>query len=44
MQCKQCEINKKDEKLELSIMRKFGIELSVFVSTFQYGRLTNPNW
>ena len=44
MQCKQCGIARKDEKLVLSILRKLGPKLSVFVSTFHSGRLNTPNW
>ena len=43
MQCKQCGIDKKDEQLALSILRKLGPEFSVFVSTFHSGRVGTPN-
>ena len=44
MKCKQCEIEKKDEQLVLSILRKLASDFLVFVSTFHFGRLTTPNW
>ena len=44
MQCKQCGIEKKDEKLVLSILSNLGPAFSFFVSTFHFVRLTTPNW
>ena len=44
MQCNNCGIEKKDEQLVLSILSKLGSEFSVFISTFHFGRLENPNW
>ena len=43
MQCKQCEIDKKDDELVLSIMSKLGLELLVFIPTFYSERLENTN-
>ena len=44
IQCKQCRIKLKDEKLVLSILSKLGSEYFVFVSTFRFGRDSIPNW
>ena len=37
-------MERKDEKLVLSILNKLGSEYSVFVSTFNFGRASIPNW
>ena len=44
MQCKQYGIDKKDDKLVLSILSKLGLECLVFVSNLHFGILTMPNW
>ena len=44
LQLKQYGIEKKEEKLILSIISKLGPEYLVFVSTFIYGKLTIRNW
>ena len=44
MKCKKCGIEKKDEKLVLSILSKLGLEFSFFVSNFYSRRITTPNW
>ena len=41
---KQCGIEKKEDKLILSILSKLGPEFSVFVSTFHSDKLTLRNW
>ena len=41
---KQCEVEKEDDQLILSILSKLGADYSVFISTFHTGKLTNPNW
>ena len=43
LQCKKCGIERKDEKLVLSILSKLGLEYSVFVSTFHSRRASIPN-
>ena len=44
LQYKQCELERKDENLVLSILRNIGPEYSVFVSKFHSGRASIPNW
>ena len=44
LQCKQCGLERKDEKLVLLVLSKIGSEYSVFVSTFHSGRVSIPNW
>ena len=44
LQCKQCVIERKDEKLVLSVLSKLGSKYPVFVSTFHSGRASIPNW
>ena len=39
LQCKQCGIERKHEQLMLSILRKLGSNIFVFVSTFHSGRV-----
>ena len=41
---KQCEVEKEDDQLILSILSKLGSDYSFFVSTFHTGKLTTPNW
>ena len=41
LQLKHCGIEKKEEKLILSILLKLGLEHSVFVSTFHSTKLTD---
>ena len=44
LQCKQCGLERKDEKLVLSVLRNIGSKYSLFVSTFHFGRASIPNW
>ena len=44
LQCKQCEVERKDGQLVLSVLSKLGSEYSVFVSTFHFRRASIPNW
>ena len=44
LQLKQCEVEKKDDQLILSILSKIGPDYSDFVSTFHTRKLTIPNW
>ena len=44
LRLKQCEVEKEDDQLILSIISKLGIDYSVFVSTFYIGKLTTQNW
>ena len=44
LQCKQCGIERKDEKMVLSILSKLGLEYSIFVSTFHSGKSYILNW
>ena len=44
LQCKQCGVQRKDEHLVLSVLSKLGLEYSIFVSTFHFGRASIPNW
>ena len=44
LQCKQCGLERKDEKIVLSMLRNLGSEYSGFVSTFHFGRTYLPNW
>ena len=39
---KQCEVNKEDDQLILSILSKLGADYSVFISTLCVGKLTTP--
>ena len=43
LQCKQCGLERKNEQLVLSMLRKLVSEYSVFVSTFHFGRASIPN-
>ena len=43
LQLKQCEVEKEDDHLILSIISKLGSDYSVFVSTFHTRKLTTPN-
>ena len=44
LQCKQCGIERIDEKLFLSVLSNIGSKYSVFVSTFHSRRSYIPNW
>ena len=44
LQLKQCGIEKKEEKLVLAILSKFGPDHSMFVSTFHATKLTARAW
>ena len=44
LQCRQCEIERKDEQHVLSILRKLGFEYSVFVSIFHSKIDSFPDW
>ena len=44
IQHRNCKIEKKDEKLLLSILRKLASEISVLLSIFHSRGLKNPNW
>ena len=44
MQCKQCGLERKDEKLVLFVLSKIGSEYPVFVSTIHFKRDPIPNW
>ena len=44
LECKQCKIDRKDEQLVLSVLRKLGSEYFVFVFNFHLGRVSIPNW
>ena len=44
LQLKQCGIEKKEEKIVLSILSKLGLDYSVFVSTFHATKLTARAW
>ena len=44
LECKQCRIERKDEKLVLSVRSKLGSEYFVFVSSFHCRRASIPNW
>ena len=41
---KQCNMEKEDDQLILSILSKLGADYLVFVSTFHAGKLTTPGW
>ena len=43
LQFKQCEVEKKDDQLILSIILKLGANYYVFVSTFHTENITIPN-
>ena len=44
LQLKQCGIEKKEEKLVLTILSNIGTNYSVFVSTFNATKLTAQTW
>ena len=44
LQCRQCGIQKKDEKNILSILGKLGLDYLVFVSIFHSKRESFPDW
>ena len=44
LQCKQCGLERKDEKLVLSVLSNIGFQYSIFVSIFHSGRDSIPNW
>ena len=44
LQLKQCEFEKKDDQLILSILLKLGPYYSIFVSTFHTKNIAIPNW
>ena len=44
LQCKQCRIERKDDKFVMSMLRKIGSEYFIFVSTFHSKIASIPNW
>ena len=44
LQLKQCEVEKEDDKIILSIFLKIGPNYSILVSTFHTKKITIPNW
>jgi len=43
-QLKDCNVDKKDEQIILSILSKLGLEYSVFISSFHASKLTTKKW
>ena len=44
LQLKQCEVQKEDDHIILSILSKLGQDYSFFVSIFHTRKLKTPNW
>ena len=44
LQLKQCEVEKKDDQIIISILFKIGLDYFGFVSTFHTIKITIPNW
>ena len=44
LQLKQCEVEKEDDQLILSILSKLGLDYFVFMSTFRTRKITISNW
>ena len=44
LQLKQFKVEKEDENLILAILSKLVLDYSIFISSFDIGKLTTPNW